>query len=48
MTKFIAIASSKGGTGKTTVALNLGLCLINFGRETVILDGNFSSPHVAL
>jgi len=48
MTKFIAIASSKGGTGKTTVALNLGLCLNNFGREAVVFDGNFSSPHVSL
>ena len=48
MTKFIAIASGKGGTGKTTVALNLGLSLMNFGREAIVLDANLHSPHIGL
>jgi septum site-determining protein MinD len=48
MTRFIAIASGKGGTGKTTVALNLGMSLLNFGREVIVVDANFHAPNVGL
>lgn len=48
MTKFIVIASGKGGTGKTTTAINLGIALTNFGRNVILLEGNLSTPHLGL
>jgi chromosome partitioning protein len=36
--KIIAIANEKGGTGKTTVAVNLGAALTIRGMKTLILD----------
>jgi len=48
MTKFIAIASGKGGVGKTTTALNLGTALSNFGKDVVIVDANLSTPNISL
>lgn len=48
MTKFIVIASGKGGVGKTTSTLNLGTALSNFGRDVIVLDANLSSPNVGL
>ncbi|MCK5687876.1 AAA family ATPase [Myxococcota bacterium] len=38
MTLRIAIASQKGGVGKTTVALNLGLAFAELGRRVLIVD----------
>ena len=38
MGKIIAIANEKGGTGKTTVAVNLGAALTIRGMKTLILD----------
>lgn len=48
MTKFIAIASAKGGVGKTTAALNLGTALSNFGKDVVVVDANLSTPNISL
>ncbi len=48
MTKIIAIASGKGGVGKTTTAINLGCALTSFGKDIVVVDGNLGTPHVAL
>jgi septum site-determining protein MinD len=48
MTRFIAIASGKGGVGKTTAALNLGTALTNFGREIIVVDANLSTPNISL
>jgi len=38
MTHRIVLTSSKGGTGKTTTALNLGVALAERGRNTIIVD----------
>jgi len=48
MTKYIVIASSKGGMGKTTTAINLGTALTVFGREVIVVDCNFSAPNISL
>jgi len=39
--------SGKGGVGKTTSAINIGLALTKLGLNTVVLDGNLSSPNLA-
>lgn len=38
--RIIAIASGKGGTGKSSVALNLGMALAASGKKTVVVDGD--------
>lgn len=48
MTKFIVIASSKGGVGKTTTAINLGTALTQFSRDVILVDVNLSTPNVSL
>lgn len=48
MTKYVVIASGKGGVGKTTTALNLAVALSNFGREVIVLDANISTPNIGL
>ena len=43
MSRCIAVASAKGGVGKTTVALNLAAALASFGYGQVLVDANFSA-----
>lgn len=44
----IAIASGKGGTGKTTVATNLAMCLARKGQEVQLLDCDVEEPNCHL
>ena len=48
MTKFIGIASGKGGVGKTTVAINTSLSINNFNKGVTLLDANLSTPHISI
>jgi flagellar biosynthesis protein FlhG len=38
--RFIVVASGKGGVGKSTVALNLGIALSRRGKRIVLVDGD--------
>jgi len=48
MSRFIVIASGKGGAGKTTTAINLGTALTGFGREVIVLDANLTTPNIGV
>lgn len=39
----VTIASGKGGVGKSSLVANLGLCLSDFGVDTLIFDANLSN-----
>jgi len=45
---FIAVASGKGGVGKTTVAVNIALGLAQKGLRTGLLDADVYGPSVPL
>ena len=44
----IAVASGKGGVGRTTLVANLGIALAQIGKATVIVDGSLTTPNLAL
>lgn len=44
----IAVASGKGGVGKTTVAVNLALALAKMGHKVGLLDADVYGPNVPI
>ncbi|MCW8965343.1 MAG: AAA family ATPase [Candidatus Pacearchaeota archaeon] len=47
--KVFGVIALKGGVGKTTVVANLGAALASeFGKRVLIVDANFSTPHLGL
>ena len=48
MTRTIAIASGKGGVGKTTLVSNLSYALTELGKDVTAIDANLTTPHLGL
>lgn len=44
----IAVASGKGGVGKTTIAANLGVALSKIGKKVVIIDMDLAMPNLEI
>jgi cell division ATPase MinD, archaeal len=48
MVRVFTFASGKGGTGKTTVTVNLGTSLAQFGKNTIIMDADIGMANLGL
>jgi len=48
MGKVYVIISGKGGVGKTTSSINLGIGMNDLGKEVIIVDGNLTTPNIGL
>src|ERR1700682_3862306 len=44
----VAVASGKGGVGKTTVAVNLALALLKMGHKVGLMDADVYGPNVPI
>ncbi len=48
MARIITFASSKGGTGKTSVVANLGVAMAQLGQKVVLLDADITMANLGL
>lgn len=46
--RIIGLVSGKGGVGKTSVCVNLGISLNEFGSEVTIVDADFSASNLGV
>lgn len=47
LTRVIGIVSGKGGVGKTTFSVNLGIALGRLDKKVLLIDCNITTPHLA-
>ena len=48
MARVYAIISGKGGVGKTTTAINLGVSFNVLGEDVIIMDANLTTPNIGI
>ena len=48
MGEIVSVISGKGGVGKTTIALNVAAALNKLGYESIVVEGNVTSPTASL
>jgi len=46
--EIVSVVSGKGGVGKTTIALNVAAALKKMGYESIVVEGNVTSPTASL
>ncbi len=46
--RIIGIISGKGGVGKTTLTVNLGMALKNLGNDVTLIDADFSASNLGV
>jgi len=46
--EIISVISGKGGVGKTTISLNVASALKKMGYDSIVVEGNVTSPTAAL
>ncbi|MFC2143028.1 P-loop NTPase [Candidatus Aenigmatarchaeota archaeon] len=44
----IGIVSGKGGVGKTTLSINIGMALSKLGKNVSVIDGDIKNPNLGL
>ena len=48
MSHLLALASGKGGTGVTSIAIALGATFSRIGIDTTLIDANLTTPNVGM
>jgi len=48
MKRVIGVISGKGGVGKTTLSVNLGMAMHRLGEDVFVVDTDLKNPNVAL
>jgi len=43
-----SVSSSKGGSGKSTTSINLGVALSRLGKNVTVVDANLTTPYLSM